>query len=191
MSTVTQPVTSNLADMLAAVAKPKAPAASEKMPVVARAELAPMAKKLAQTLAQLKDLEAQKAMLVADLMPAAEHARADLARQRGENLSSIRFCGLTYQTQCRYADVKPELAARIKAAHAELFATYFREQYAVNIDVGKLTPQLLQNLIAAGAEVTVTVQPTKQFHEDRTLRPDVAVVAASLPDIKPVAFFRA
>lgn len=183
-------VAASVKAMLAASAKPKAPAKSDKLPVVSVPELLAQARTLADCISKKKDLEAQIAILEADLKPAAEMARVELSRQGGAFVSSINFNGLTYQTQCRYSDIKPELAAKARELLPE-HELYFHDEYAVGIATEKLTPELLAALQAAGAEITVTTKATKAYHEDRTLKADVAAVAASIPEIKPVAFFRA
>lgn len=194
MSTNTAPVVAaDIHAMLNQLAKPKAEApSSSKTPALRVQSLADACAEYADVHRLIKDAEARKAMLAADIMALAEPQRVELSRAKGECLSSVKINNLTYIVQSKYPEVrKPELVAAIEATFGDDTPLYFKKQFSVSIDATKLTPEVLQALTTLGAEVTWTLQATKQFHEDRTMRPEIAAKAATLPDVKPTAFFRA
>lgn len=174
----------SVGELLAASAKPKATKSSKPAPFFLP-DLQAKCDELASIIVQAKDLEARKDMLTADLIQSCEPVRVSESRKTGKCMSSLDVNGLTYVCQNRYSKIdKP---GQMEAAKQAL-GSYVRDVYAVKIDVTKLTTELLQALLAAGATVEQHCEVTANFHAERTLKPEVEAMTASFP-INPVRYF--
>lgn len=171
-----------------ATAKPQAKA-GDGPPLFRLEEQAADLSRLLELKRQMKDLEAEVKMLESDLKPAAELLRMQASQLRGENLSSIKVNGVAYRTQFRYSPVTDaELVQRIESAAWVEAGTYFKEKYSIEVDVTQLDDAVVEALLAQGAVFHTVFEATRQFHDDRTLRADVAEL--DVGPLKPVAFFQ-
>ncbi len=204
--------------LLKSLVKPKPQSKDrEKTPSLTRPDLKDKTQELQLVLTQLKDLEAMKASLAADLAPVAEDGRVEHSRRDGECHSSIKLNGLLFVSQNKYAEVRtPEIVAKVERTFGPLFSRYFGRYYSVKVEVGKLPPEILLELFTnayqpcytvdvdvdklstdtlaalqkTGAEVTLTHKVAAAYHEDRTMNPELGAMAAQVPEVKPVSFFR-
>lgn len=170
----------------AAVAAPKAKAKDD-TPVIRHAATLEKCKRRLEAARLLKDLEAEIGLLDVDLKAAAEPLRLDLCQQTGK-LTSIKLNGLlTFIVQNKYGKLAE---AGLRARFNGKFESYFTRETDLKVDVKKLTPELVQALVAAGAlTVERFCKPTEEFHTAVTLDENVRLLAEAA-GIKPVAYFR-
>lgn len=178
-------------DLIKQVAKRKTSSAKDETPAVSLPDLAPQIRQFTEWARQIKDLEAQRAALKADLLAAIEPHRIALARSKGEYIGSIRVNGLLYVTQNNgQKNWSEDEVSAARAAFGDQFETYFKDTYSVSVDVTALPPDLFAALIAAGAVIEQKTTTTKQLHIDRTLRPEIQQMADAVPAASPTCYFK-
>ena len=177
---------------LESLAKPKAKKEKGGMPALTKPELMKTTEAIRLAIEKFKDAEAEKKRTQADGILAVEPLRMALCRQTGENLSSVKINGITYVHKVPHhtASIGVDREPAISALFGDRFPAYFVKKYEISVDPTKLSPELLKALNAAGAEFTVTIKPTRQYHDDRTMLADVAAKSEQVPEIKPQQYFQ-
>jgi hypothetical protein len=180
-------------DILKGAAKPKEKTSESKTPSVHRPDLTEKCERYAQVVQKLKALEAEKAMLAADLLPVGEAARIQESLKSGQVLSSVRLNNLTYISQASFSDVtSPEDVQRLKSEPD--MVQYLDEQVQVAIDAAQLSPEWAAALVelqkAGIAKITSILKVRKQYLSDRTMHTGVAALHERV-QVKNKAFFKA
>lgn len=149
------------------------------------------ARRLADVKKLKKDLEAEEAMLSADLTAQAHAKLCELSRAQGKALSSVHVNGiLTYVHQCRYSNLTdPAKVEALKAKFNGRFGEFFAPVYTLEVPLEKLDAELVAALQARGIRPTVTLKPTQALHVARVLDPNIAALAESA-GIKPAAYLQ-
>lgn len=184
----------NLAVLEALATPATKPQAKGKTPEVSAPDYMAKARRWSDVNRQLKDLEAEKKQLTAELGPLADAQRVGISRQRGEMLSSVKWNGVTWVVQARFSEIKdPETfnaAQKLEADAKVAVGSYFKTMYTMEADPTQLPGELLTAMAQAGVKFSKVMRPTAAYLADMTLKPDVAALAAALPTVKPVSFFR-
>ena len=182
-----------MSTMLAAVATRKVKASSSDTPSLIRPDKASELMRLLEIKRLKKDLEAEEKMLASDLLPIAEAARVEASKAAGECISSVKLNGVTYICHSRYSAIsdeeKTKQALALEQQAGVPAGTYFQKKYDISVDPLKLTDDVVGMLIQLGAQFFESLEVTKMFHADRTMKPAVAGLAAGL-DIKPTSYFK-
>lgn len=189
MQTATAPLTA--LEFARSRAKRKASAEKDKTPEFSIPDLEAQCRQFSDLSRALKDLEAQRRALAADLMAAVEPLRLAHARKTGAYAGSVRVNGLLYVT-CNNTQkaFKQEECDEVARVFGDLYPTYLKESFFIVVDIAQVPIELQMQLEAVGAEIKVETHSTKQLHTDRTMSPDIAALADQCPMLAPIAYFK-
>jgi hypothetical protein len=174
-------ITAEMAALLRQTAKPaeaKAKSGSELPRVKATPVVEAACQRLASLIKLKKDQEAEEKSLKSVVYGAGQAAVYEISRASGKVQKSVNIAGLTYSMKDKTSekiilDKEGIVRSKLEGIFGARFPEFFVEEYTMNVDFSKLTPELLAGLRQVGITPDVMLHPTEALFAARILNADI------------------